>query len=478
MTIWTPSLEGRTGPTYRALADALAEGIASGALSSGDRLPTHRDLAWKLGVTVATITRAYQEARRRGLVEGEVGRGTFVRAAAETPQGNAVQRFHLPPLEEFEESGPVNMSLNFPPLLGQEKAFAETLSDISRSNDLSQLLTYQHSLGMSEHRASGARWLKRVGLNVSPEQVAVTCGGQHAMETAFSALCRPGDTVLCEPLTYPGMKALAAQWDLRLVPVATDNDGLLPDALEDTIRTHLPRALYTMPTLQNPVARTMPEERRRALADVLQRHSTVYVIEDDVYGLMPDQRPLPLIHWLPKQGIYLTGCSKSMAPGLRVGWITGPADVMSRFQVALRSSCWMAPPTMAEVARRWIDSGYADELVLKLRQDVRERRIATEAVINASTLPLTDRPFYSDPFSYHLWIPLPDHWPSEAFADQLHRNGLIVLPAESFAVGKQRPAPAIRVCIGASTSKARSQEGLAILAKALRSGPDHLVAAI
>jgi DNA-binding transcriptional MocR family regulator len=474
--MWTPSLEGRSGPTYRAIADAIADGIASGILKTGDRMPTHRDLAWTLKVTVATITRAYQEARRRGLVEGEVGRGTFVRAASNTPQANAVERFHLPPLEDFEPTGPVNLSLNFPPLLGQEQVFAETLVEISRSNDLRQMLTYQHSLGMMEHRNAGARWLSRLGIKATGENIAVTCGAQHAMEITFSSICRPGDSVLCEPLTYPGMKALAAQWDLKLIPVAMDDDGLRPDALEEAIRTHQPTALYTMPTLQNPVARTMPEQRRREVAAVINA-SKIYLVEDDVYGLMPQNRPPPLVNWVPTRGIYLTGCSKSMAPGLRVGWVMAPPEVIARCQISLRASCWMATPTMAEVTRRWIDSGFADQLVQDLRKDVLVRRKMADDILRQA-IPQTNRPYNSDPYSYHIWIPLPDHWPAEAFADQLHRNGTIVLPVESFAVGKQRPMPAIRVCVGASESLPRTKEGLMTLARTLRSGPDHLVAAI
>lgn len=470
MTIWTPSLEGRSGPTYRAIADALAEDIASGRLKAGDRLPTHRDLAWSLGVTVATITRAYQEARRRNLADGEVGRGTFVRRPDEMTQPNAVQRFHLPPLEEFSDSGPINLSLNFPPLLGQEQAFAETLQEISKSPGLSQLLTYQHSLGMPEHRAAGARWLRRVGLDVSKETIAVTCGGQHAMEACMSALCRPGDTILTEPLTYPGMKALAGQWDFKLVPVATDREGIRPDALEDAIRLHSPRALYTMPTLQNPTSATMSEERRRAIAAVASK-SDLFVIEDDVYGLMPDHRPPPLISWLPRQGIYLTSASKSMSPGLRLGWVYAPPGIIDRFQVALRASCWMAPPLVGEVVRHWIDGGFADTIVQALRHDVRQRWVMVEDILGPHVAE-------NDRSSYHLWITLPDHWRADAFADQLQRMGTIVMPCETFAVGKQRPTPALRVCVGAMTTLRRTEEGLRTIARALKEGPDHLIAAI
>lgn len=479
MTIWTPSLEGRPGPTYKAIAQAIGDAISDGTLSVGDRLPTHRDLAWSLGITVATVTRAYQEARRQGYVEGEVGRGTFVRASPDLPTTETVPRFHLPPLEDRNNDGPVNLSLNFPPPIGQQGYLAQTMAELARAPaHLLPLSDYQHSLGMAHHREAGAQWLNRFGLDVTADQVVITCGGQHGMEMAVSALCRTGDTVLTEPLTYPGMKALAGQWDLKLVPVAMDEDGLCPDALEDAIRAHQPRMLYTMPTLHNPTARTMPEQRRREIAAVVERHP-LYVVEDGVYGLLPADRPAPLItHLTNGRGVFIASTSKSMGPGFRIGWIAADADLMPRFQIAMRSSCWMAPPLMSEVVCQWIDQGIADTLVTRMREDVRQRRKAVDAILTADALPGLHNSFLGDPYSYHLWVPLPDHWCSETFADQLHRAGLIVLPAESFAVGRHRPPPALRICFGASTTLERAQEGLQILIRTLQTGPDYLTSAI
>lgn len=475
MTIWTPSLEGRPGPTYKAIADALAEAIAKGTLSEGDRLPTHRDLAWSLGVTVTTITRAYQEARRRNLISGEVGRGTFVRIPdRDVPLTSHATAFNMPPLQEARDSGIVNLSLNYPPPLGQAEALMRTLRDISHSNSLDQLMSYQPDTGMAAHRAAGARWMGRVGLTVPPENVIVTGGGQHGLMVALTTLCRPGDVVLTEPLTYPGLKAIAVRLDLRLEPVAMDDDGLCPDSLEEAIRQHGPRAACLMPTLHNPTCITMTEARRQTIGAILERHG-LYTIEDDVYGMLPSKRPPPLTAFMPRFGVYLTSCSKSMAPGLRVGYIAAPLNLVPRLADSLHSICWMVPPTMAEIASRWIDGGIADQISTDLRTDVITRRTIADEELSPDR---TGFSYTSPPEAYHLWMPLPDHWRTEAFVDQVHRMGVAILPAETFAIGRARPPSAVRICLGALPSTDDLRQGLRIVARALESGPDHIQAVI
>src|SRR5712691_10716370 len=270
MTSWAPDLRTRRGPRYLAIADALADDAAAGRLRAGTRLPTHRDLADRLALTVGTVTRAYAEAARRGLVSGEVGRGTFVRAAARPgPAG-------LP----AEGSGFVDLSANLPPATrgdGEAATLGRTLGRLSRHADLGRLLAYPPDGGRREHRAAGAEWVRRSGLAAPPERVLVSSGSQHGMTAVFAALTSPGDVVAAESLTYPGMKTLAGLLSLRLPGLAMDEHGLRPDALAAACRGRRPKALYCVPTLQNPTSALMPEERRREIARLAREHGVILV---------------------------------------------------------------------------------------------------------------------------------------------------------------------------------------------------------
>src|SRR5687768_16705138 len=270
MTMWLPKLESRRGPKYRAIADAIDEDVQNGALRAGTRLPPHRDLADHLGVTVPTITRAYTEAARRGLTSGHVGRGTFIR-------GNE-------PDERAAESAPFDLTINF---LMPDKEVANLQPRLFQRRVLpwTQILGYVPAKGHFRHRQAMAAWLARGGLTVDPDQLVLTGGAQHGLASAFSALLKPGDTLLTEELTYAGTRALAQQQRLKLRGVAMDGEGLRPDALEAACRVTRARVLYCMPRLQNPTSAIMSERRRRQIAAVAEKHLLI-VVEDDVYGFL------------------------------------------------------------------------------------------------------------------------------------------------------------------------------------------------
>src|SRR5262245_36097025 len=222
MTRWLPDLSSHEGPRYLAIADALAGEISAGRLGPGARLPTHRVLAEKLGVTVGTVSRAYAEAIRRGLVSGEVGRGSFVRREASD--------LAREDQEQGEDAALIDLGLNFPLVGEEERRLAGSLAALSVGRSLAGLLEYKPHGGTLRHRAAGASWLARTGLDAPAEQVLVCGGAQHAMAVIFSALTRPGDTILTERLTYPGMKALAEMLHLKLAGIEMDDEGLLPGA--------------------------------------------------------------------------------------------------------------------------------------------------------------------------------------------------------------------------------------------------------
>ncbi|MBC8337159.1 MAG: PLP-dependent aminotransferase family protein [Rhodospirillales bacterium] len=454
MTIWTPDLSSLQGPRYLAIADALAADLSAGQLSPGDRLPTHRDLAYRLGITVGTVSRAYAEAHRRGLIEGEVGRGTYIRDNNRTGHS-----FLDLPVSEISPDL-YDFTLNLPAKGQADQALAGTLGELSRGGNLSSLLEYQPDGGMHRHRAAGADWLAFTGLDVTPDQVTVTNGAQNGMLVSFAAVARPGDTVLTEFVSYPGIKEVAAMLNLRLVGVDMDEFGLRPDALEEACATHRPKALYCVPTLQNPTSRIMPEDRRREIVDIARKHGLT-ILEDDVYGLLPKDRLPPIAAIALDITIYITSLSKSIAPGLRVGYLYAPEKFIDPLGFAMRGDCRMATPLMAEIATRWIESGQA-----KSMSDWQCQEVVRRQALAAEILKGTD--FETNPNSYHIWLRLPEPWRAEEFVAQLQARKVAVLPAEAFVVGRGHPPHAVRVCIGPALNLDHLRDGLSIIAETLK----------
>jgi DNA-binding transcriptional MocR family regulator len=453
MTIWTPEIDAMDGPRYQAIAQALAADVASGRLAPGARLPTHRNLAYRLGVTVGTVSRAYAEAQRKGLTTGEVGRGTYVQGGGD----RLARRLDL----TIQDTAPelFDFSLNLPARGPAEQALAATLGELTQSGGLSPFLDYQPDTGMRHHRAAGAKWLAEIGIDARPDQVAVTNGAQNGMMMAFSAAARPGDTVLTESVTYPGIKEVAALMNLRLVGVPMDEFGLLPEALEEACAARRPSTLYCIPTLQNPTSRIMPEPRRRDIADIARSHG-VTIIEDDVYGLLPKHRPPSLAAIAPDITIYITSISKTIAPGLRVGYVYAQEEMLARIGAAMRGNCRMATPLMAEIVTRWIEEGSARRMNEWQRDEVSQRQ-----AITAQALAGLD--YETDPDSYHLWLSLPEPWRAEEFVTQVRARKVVVMPAEAFAVGRGQPPHAVRVCLGQAQSHEHLRTGLSIIAETL-----------
>lgn len=443
-------------PKYQALLDALQHDIDAGLLPPGTRLPTHRQLAERLGVAIGTVGRAYAAAEERGIVSGQVGRGTFVRGPEPGVEQGAV-----------EEEDPEVIDLSKSRLVRDPRvgSVAGMLQALARRPNLDRLMDfYQPAPGMARHRDLGAQWVRRAGLTVSPDRIIITSGAQHGAATVLASLTRPGDVVCTEQVTYTGVKAIASLLHLQLRGLPLDGDGLIPEAFEAVCREAPPRALYCMPTLQNPTGRTMPVSRRQALVDIAARYQ-VALIEDDVYGFLPASPLPPLAALAPSIAYYITSTSKSMAPGLRVGYVVAPEARVERVAGVIRASTWLIAPLLAELASEWIERGEADAMVAWKREETLARH-ATATRVLAPWLPPRSAP------SFHLWLPLPEPWRTEAFVAQARARQVVVSPSEEFMVGREGAPHAVRVCLGATASRARLEEGLRRLAELLRNGPE------
>ncbi|MGB8840344.1 MAG: PLP-dependent aminotransferase family protein [Aliidongia sp.] len=457
MTIWQPDLTRFPGPRYRAIAEALAADLREGRLRPGDRLPTHRDLAWHLRVTVGTVSRAYAEAARRGLVDGEVGRGTFIREPASAP---------APPVRGGHE--PINLAQGHPVPGREAILLGDALRDIAATADLADLLHYQMHNGRFDDRVAAAAWLRAGGVPAEPERVIVTAGAQHSISAILSALTSPSDIVATEAMTYPGFKAAAQLHHLRIEAIAVDHEGLLPDALAAACRAAPIRLLYCSPNLCNPLAGVLSLDRRHAIVEIARRHDVI-LIEDDVYGFLID-RPPSLAELAPERVLHVSSLSKCLAPGLRIGFIAAPGGLLERVMMAMRASIWMAPPLMAELTTRWIRSGEAARLATEKRHEAAYRLGLARALFgNHCALPAA---------AYHFWLPLPDGWRDGDFVAEALRRGVAVTPGTAFSVNRTPPLNGVRICISPPETADEVERGLKILAGLLAEAPDTLLSIV
>jgi DNA-binding transcriptional MocR family regulator len=459
VTIWSPHI-GSEKPRYVAIVDALVGDIDAGRLQPGEQLPTHRDLADHLGVSIGTITRAYAAAERRGLVRGEIGRGTFVAGAAVDLYGAA----------EFGllDPGVIDLAVTRP-LYDLDPDLAATLRALARRPELPELLHYQPNAGIRRHRVVGAQWASRFGVGTDAENILVCAGTQNALNVALTTVCGPGDAVFVEELTYPGLRALANLLEFKLVPLPMDKDGLLPDAFESACRQRRAKALYTVPTIHNPLTTTMPEARRREIASVATRHG-IAIIEDAIHHLLADDAPPPLSVMAPENSYFIAAMSKVVTGGIRVAYLVAPPGMVEPLTQAVWATNWMAAPLCCEIAATWIENGTADETMRRKKEEARTRVKMAREILAGFDL-------RADDCGHHAWLELPDRWESAVgFAAETRRRGVAVTPADIFAVGGNTPN-AVRLSLSAPRSHDALSTGLKKIAQAL-SGPPGLGPAI
>lgn len=457
MTTWLPDITQAAGPKYLAIANAIGSAVADGSLPSGTKLPPQRNLAYDIGVTLGTVTRAYREAERRGFVGGEVGRGTYVLGKNQNnADGLIIAGDTLPGVIDFTHATPTTG------IAGE--ALSATLKEIAEEPNIDALANYQMHTGIAQHLEAGAHWLTGNGLNSSVENVTLTNGVQHGLLATLMALMSPGDTMLLEELTYPGALHLARKFGHRVDTIRMDEDGLIPEALDEACRRTSARVLYTMPTLHNPTVATMPEERRIKIAEIAKRHSLL-IVEDDIWARLSDIHLPHFANLLPEQTIYLSSLSKCMSGGLRIGYIHTPPRLTERLRTAVRLTCWMPAPLMAEVARRWIYSDVGDELAQRQREEVSRR-------CSVVCQHLSPYDFRHRTNSHHIWLKLPDHWQAQEFRSRAEDRGVRVLGAQSFVLNRHTAPNAVRICAGRPETMDQVEKGAAILVDLLESDPD------
>ncbi len=448
---WTPTLGDQPGPVYAGIVEALNADIASGRLHRGQRLPTHRALARALGVDLTTVTRAYNEARRRGLTEARVGQGTFVaESRVRAPRAAAAG-------VEFD------LSMNLPPEpieADLDGRVARGLAAIQRDFGVSDFLSYQHAGGSEADRGVAADWLRRRVRTAEASRLVVFPGTQTALTALLLALTKPGDVVLTDRLTYPGFKAAAAALGVRLVGVPSDGEGMIPEALDEACRRHAPKAVYLIPTIHNPTTLTIGPARRERLAGAIRRHDLM-LFEDDAYGSL-DPRAQPIATLIPERSYLAVSLSKCIAPGLRVSFLLVP-DRAAAAQLgnALRTVAQMPVPLTVALVMRWLADGSADAIISAIAAEAAARQKLAAKALSGQT-------YAAHPKGHHVWLALPPTWTRAEFAAHVQRQGLAVVTSDSFSVDGD-PEHAIRIALGAARNRSDLVGALDVLNVALKS---------
>ena len=431
MTIWTPTLiQGK--PIYLAIADAMADAIKFGTLRPGEKLPPHRDLAWRLKVTVGTITRAYKEAEIRGLLAGEVGRGSYVRGGSGTA---AIPR---------SDSGPadlVDLSHSIPPPVITAAEFDAALAHVMREPERLSLLDYTPPEGYARHRQMGSRWLTRCGITVSDADVVVCAGAHMGLIATMPDIIESGEAIMAENLNYPSLKPSMKSLGIGTIALEMDEHGLLPPAFEQAARNGDSRVLYLVPTLQNPTTHTMPRERREAIVDIARRYN-ITIVEDDIFRLLDDRvQPPSFYNLAPERTFYITSLSKALAPGLRVGFVATPPGRARMLRVNQQVANGRAVGMTAEMARYWLETDIADSVISRVIAEFKIRRQVFFEVFKGHK-------FRCEPGSPYAWVSLPQHWRPIRFAVACRQRGVHISPGPSFAIGAKAQEQNIRICFG------------------------------
>jgi DNA-binding transcriptional MocR family regulator len=416
---------------YKAVVDALATDIRAGKIPPGTRLPTHRELAAREGLALVTATRVYAELAAMGLVSGETGRGTYVRESSLPPGHGMEQRAFADDV--------VDLNFNYPSVPGQADLLRNALRALASSGDLEALLRYQPHGGRPHERASVALHLERRGLTVPADRVLIVNGAQHGLAVAAMGILQPGDVVAADALTYPGLKVLAQALRLELVPLPATTDGPDLDALAQLCVTRQIRAIYTMPTLHNPLGWVTSLRSRQRLVTIARAHGLL-IIEDAAYAFLAEGPPAPLAALAPESTLYVSGLSKSVATGLRFGFVVAPSEFTGELERVIRATTWNTPALMTAIATGWLNDGTVDRLEAQKRADARDRQSVARKVLDGLEL-------VGHPSSYFLWLPMPGEARADQVAAALMRETISVSTAEPFATSKT-PPHGIRLALG------------------------------
>jgi DNA-binding transcriptional MocR family regulator len=455
MTIWPPSHDRLTRPAYRAIAQALVDAVDAGEIRDGTKLPPHRTLAFDLGVSVHTVSRAYDELTRIGLLRGEVGRGSFVtvnRTDASTP-------WH--PVGDAPNV--IDLSMLVPVRSERHDArLRETLVELAASLPDASINSFRPRTTLRHHCDLARDWLRQCGLTVSRDRILPTNGCTSAMTIALMTAAMPGDLILAESLSHHTMKALCGALGLRVAGVEMDDQGLIPEAVDEAAAQGA-RAIFVMPSGLGPTTAFMGNARRAALVEVARRRDLM-IVENDAWAPLVNDSLRPLAVLAPERTMYVTGLSKITLPGLRIGWLVVPDRLIAAARTRHLVTAWMATPLIAEMANRWMSDGTVADMLAFQKQHFAAR-------ITLARKAMTGLDFQSCDTGMHVWLKMPPGWKASDFVIHALNDGVAVGAPGNFEISDHAGNQGVRICLG-GVSEADLAEGLRIISLLAQGAPE------
>lgn len=447
--MWRPKELNTDKTLYIAIADAIELDIKRGYLKPDDKMPPQRHIAEVIGVNLTTITRAYNLAKKRGMLTAVTGKGTFV----------ANEKEYLLPRISSGEDEVIDLGL-VGTLNIEHKEISKIISDISRYSNLSLLLDYVPSNGLLEHRQMGKVWIKSHGYDVDPDDVVICAGAMHAINCCLTSLFTQGDKIAADSLTFAGFINSCSTNNMKLEGVEMDDEGMIPESLELLCLKQDIKGVYLMPNLQNPTATTMSLERKKKISEVIRKYDLL-LIEDDVYNLF-DESVKPISSFIPEHSIFISGTSKNLYAGLRIAYAVVPQKYHKRFVQTVTTTIWMAPPMSCEIVSQLIKRGIATDLISQKKKIINDRLSITKRI-------LKDYDVQGVENSQFAWLKLPSHLNALEFEHLALLNKVRVIASSKFSISHGLVPNAVRISFANVSTNELLIKGLEKLVEILES---------
>ncbi|RWR28944.1 PLP-dependent aminotransferase family protein [Sinirhodobacter populi] len=465
-TSWKPDLSQISGPKYLSLVRALRDGVRRGDLSPGSRLPTVRDLAWKLGVTPGTVARAYQIATQEGLLEAAVGRGTFVSTQSRR-LGPTEPLYRQPMTDPEDDDGVVDLRSPQLPDVGQVAALKTAM--VEATAELGQ--QYLEYPGLRRDlfcREAVIEWFRDCAIyqQITADDLVLTLGGQNGINIVMQC-CLRGDrpVVFCEELAYPGFRHAARLNRAEVVAVALDGEGMVPAALDAACRRYGGQMVCVTPDAQNPTTARMSTERRRAIVDVARRHD-LQIIEDDCYTA-PVTNVESLRKLGPERTWHVTSLSKTISAGMRFGIVVAPEGMGEAGRLTAQHSYFGLPRPVTDIVTRLFRSGEAMRLRHAAQAEMARRlQMVVQAFGNQDLN-------WQEGLSF-VWLRLPTGWRASTFARMAESEGVLLRSADEYVLQDGHAPNAVRIALAGGVTEERFQRAIGRLTRLLNNPPGDL----